>query len=535
MGWLADWRARRAAAKSVAEFQRLMEVAQTPAWLANWGTDSLSLNEDANASLPVAVGRSRNLWRNNDYVRRYRQLLVSNVLGPQGLRLQMRMTLRDGRPNEPVNDRIETAYAAWGRRGSCEVSNTLEWADVERLCLECLARDGEFIVRLLPSGPHGLQVQVVDPVLLDVALNQRLASGVRIVMGVEIDALGAPRAYWLRNGGEPIYDGASLQAHLRVPADEIIHRFIAEEPAQVRGIPWTATAAQRLWLVRDFEKAAQVASSNAAKRIGFFVSPNGEAPPGMGDTIVSAVLDQAKAAGKVLTAEEVAKLKAVADKYSTTAPGTYDTLPDGYDFRPFESDYPHVGHGEFVKACLRGAASGLGVSYVSLGNDLESVNYSSARVGIIEEREFYKWAQGWLTCALHGPVFEAWLGRALLKLDALRVLSAERFAQYVEATTWQPRRWAGIDPVKEAAAAETNLKLKLTSRRRLILERGEDPDEVFEEIEQEDARFGPVESTPAAPAEPTEPPEPEDGKPKDDETETADEEDRARLRVVTGA
>jgi lambda family phage portal protein len=435
-----------------------------------------------------------------------------------------------------VNDRIEAAWAAWGRRGVCEVSGTQEWSDVQRFCLECLARDGEFVLRKLRSGSHGLQVQVIDPVLLDVGLNQRLAAGARIVMGVEIDALGAPRAYWLRNNGEPIYDNATLQAHLRVPAEEIIHRFIAEEPSQVRGIPWTATAAQRLWLVRDFEKAAQVASSNAAKRIGFFVSPNGDAPPGIGDAIMSAVLDQAKAAGKVLTAEEVAKLKAVAEKYSTTAPGTYDTLPDGYDFRPFESDYPHVGHGEFVKACLRGAASGLGVSYVSLGNDLESVNYSSARVGILEEREFYKWVQGWFTCALHGPVFVAWLDRAIIKLDALRTLDVARFDQYVEAATWQPRRWAGIDPVKEARAAETNLKLKLTSRRRLILERGGDPDEVFDEIEQEEARFGPVEPMPAVPDKPTEPPDPGDGEDEDDaETVPDAEEDRGRLRVVTGA
>jgi lambda family phage portal protein len=523
MGWLSEWRARRAAAKSGAELQRLLEVAQTPAWLANWGADALPLNEDAQASLPIAVSRSRNLWRNNDYVRRFRQLLISNVLGPLGLRLQMRMTLRDGSPNKPVNDRIEAAWHAWGERGVCDSSKTLEWSDVERLCLECLARDGEFILRKLRAGLHGFQVQLVDPVLLDVGLNQRLGAGARIVMGVEIDALGAPRAYWLRNNGEPIYEGVTMQAHLRVPAEEILHRFIAEEPGQVRGIPWTATAAQRLWLVRDFEKAAQVASSNAAKRIGFFVSPNGDAPPGIGDAIMSAVLDQAKAAGKVLTAEEVAKLKAVAEKYSTTAPGTYDTLPDGYDFRPFESDYPHVGHGEFVKACLRGAASGLGVSYVSLGNDLESVNYSSARVGILEEREFYKWAQAWFTCALHEDVFEAWLERALLSVPELRTLDVSRFSQFVEAATWQPRRWAGIDPVKEAAAAEKNLALKLTSRRRLILERGEDPDEVFAEIAQEEAIFGPVNAAP--------PPPPDPEKPDEED----DKSGRAPLRVVTGA
>jgi lambda family phage portal protein len=524
MGWFSAWRARRASDKSAAaELQRLMEVAQTPAWTAGWGSESLTLNEDAGASLPIAVARSRGLWRNNDYVRRYRQLLVSNILGPLGLRLQMRMSLRDGRPNTPVNDRVESGWRAWGVRGSCDASGALEWSDVERLCLECLARDGEFLLRKLPRGPHGFQLQLIDPVLLDVGFNRVLDGNRRIVMGVEIDEYGAPLAYHIRNGARTAFETTGSYDHVRVPAAEIIHRFVAEEPGQVRGMPWTATAAQRLWLIRDFEKAAMVASSNAAKRIGFFVSPNGEAPPGIADTIVSSVLEQAKAAGKVLSAEEVAKLKAVAEKYATTAPGTYDTLPDGYDFRPFESDYPHVGHGEYVKATLRGAASGLGVSYVSLGNDLESVNYSSARVGILEEREFYKWAQAWLTCALHGDVFAAWLEKALLKVDDLRTLDAARLAQYVAAASWQPRRWAGIDPVKEAAAAETNLKLKLTSRRRLILERGEDPDEVFAEIEQEDARFGPLETAPAAPESDA------------DEADDAEDKPARTLRAVTGA
>jgi len=530
MGWFANLRRSRAHKQAAAELARLMEIAQTPAWTAGWGSESLTLNEDAGASLPIAVARSRGLWRNNDYVRRYRQLLVSNVLGPIGLRLQMRMSLRDGRPNQPVNDRIEAAWRAFGTRAACEVSGNLEWADVERLCLECLARDGEFLIRKLPRGPHGFQLQVIDPTLLDVGLNLTVAGGRRIVMGVEVDEYGAPIAYHIRNGARPAYQTTTAFDHVRVPAAEIIHRFVAEEPGQVRGIPWTATAAQRLWLVRDFEKAAMVASSNAAKRIGFFVSPNGEAPPGMGDTIVSAVLEQAKAAGRVLTADEVAKLKSVAEKYSTTAPGTYDTLPDGYDFRPFESDFPHVGHGEYVKATLRGAASGLGVSYVSLGNDLESVNYSSARVGILEERQFYKWAQGWLTAALHAEVFTAWLEKALFKLDELRVLDAARLPQYLAAATWQPRRWAGIDPVKEAAAAEKNLQLKLTSRRRLILERGEDPDEVFDEIAAEESQFGPL--MPAAVAPPAEPEE--DAAEDDAEDKTEDKPERA-LRAVSGA
>jgi len=47
-----------------------------------------------------------------------------------------------------------------------------------------------------------------------------------------------------------------------------------------------------------------------------------------------------------------------------------------------DSDYPHQMYSAFVKAHLQGIASGLGISYHALANDLEGVNYSSIRAGV---------------------------------------------------------------------------------------------------------------------------------------------------------
>ena len=92
-----------------------------------------------------------------------------------------------------------------------------------------------------------------------------------------------------------------------------------------------------------------------ADTLGFFVSPNGD-PPSMDDT----------EAGEPI---------------SVSVPGMYETLPEGYDFRAYESQYPSATYGEFTKAHLRRIATGLGVSYNTLAEDLEGVNYSSIRSG----------------------------------------------------------------------------------------------------------------------------------------------------------
>lgn len=483
------WLARAfevAALHAQTQASRAFDAAQTMPWTESWTGATQDINADIATGLVRARARSRDLARNYDYARGYLIRLKDNVLGSQGVQLQMRLEKRSGGANKETNARIERAWRQFCRRGVCDVSRRFTWKQIEEVTLETGARDGEYLIRtLIGRGPHRFQLQILKPSTLDVELH-RDYDGRRVRMGVEIDDVGGPVAYWLLANTKPgdyePHGLTSIGRHVRVPAEQIIHGFMPEEADQLRGYPWLTVAANRLHMLRDYETAAAVASSNAAKRLGFFVSPDGAPPPGIADTIISKVLADAKAAGKTLSAAEVQALSDAAAKFSTTVPGQFDTLPSGYDFRQYMSQYPHVNYGEYTKECKRGFASGVGASYVTTGNDLESVNYSSARIGILDEREHYKSIQEWLTAGLHAQVFAAWLPMAMLSVPDLAVLSPSRLAEYLDAATWQPRRWEGIDPLKEENANDMRLKNRLTSRRRIILARGEDPDEIDAEI-----------------------------------------------------
>lgn len=474
--------------------QRGFEAAETPVYTESWKTHARNINEDLERQLPTLRARARAQARDDEWATRYLIQLDDNVLGDPGMRLQMRLKKRDGNPDTAANNLLENAFALWGE--NADVSG-LCWREIESLALRGLPTDGEILYRLRPgAGPMGIQIQLLDPTLLDVTL-RRDWNGNRVRMGVEVNDDGRALAYWLlmQRVGDSFSDVIQVGRHVRIPADQIRHKFLRAEVGQFRGYPWLSAGARRLWLLHDFEEAASVASSNAAKRQGFFVSPDGNAPAGFADTIVSSVLDQARAAGKVLTADEVQALTAAAEKYATTVPGQFDTLPQGYDFRPFESKWPDIDANGHVKQHLRAWAAARGVSYVTLGNDLEAVNYSSARVGILDEREHYKTVQGLLRKWLHKEIFAEVLPYLILNTPPLKM---ERLAIYAAAATWQPRRWNGIDPVKEATASEINLRLKLTSRRRLIMERGEDPDEIFGEIDTEESKYGAIDPATAA-------------------------------------
>jgi lambda family phage portal protein len=472
--------------------QRNFEAAETPAWTDSWSTSQVHINDALSRQLPTLWARAANLARNNEWAQSYLIGLDDNVLGPDGMALQMRLTTSQGGKevqDKAANALLEGAFDRWGERDAD--ASGLSWAETETLALQTLARRGELLYRLLPgTGPMRFQIQILDPTLLDVTYHREFG-GNRIRMGKEIDDAGRPIAYWLQmaKAGDLPSGYITVGRHVRIPAEEIRHHYLVEEVHQMRGIPWLTVGARRLWLLKDFEEAAAVASSNAAKRQGFFFSPNGEAPPGFADTIVSSVLEAAKAAGKVLTPDEIQAIQAAADKYATTVPGQFDTLPQGYQFQPFESAWPNIEAGSYVKQQVRGFAAGRGVSYVSLGNDLEAVNYSSAQVGILAEREHHKKTQTRLRDWLHREVFNAALPYLVLATPGLKT---SRLAEYRTAATWQARRWAPLDPYKAAKANELNLALRLTSRARLQRQQGDDTDEVREEIAAEELLYGPV-------------------------------------------
>lgn len=466
--------------------QRSFTAAETPAWVDSWPTTAGPINDDLARQLPTLRARARAAARNDEWAIGYMLRLDDNVLGEHGMPLQMRLKLPDGSSDKTNNRRLEDAYTDWGRE--CEITG-LSIREVESLALAAGPEDGELLYRWrIGAGKYRIQLQLLDPALIDVNL-RRDWGGNRVRMGVEIDNDGRPVAYWLKavKAGEDA-TAMAIGPHVRIPASEIRHRFVRRHIGQLRGYPWLSGGARRLWMLHDFEEAAAVASSNAAKRQGFFTSVDGEAPAGFADVIVSSVLEAAKAQGKVLSPEEIQQITAAAEKYSTTMPGQFDTLPQGYDFKPFESKWPDVSADGYVKQQLRGWSAARGMSYFAVGNDLEGVNYSSANVGIVPDRDHFKRIQGILRSWLHDDIRATVLPYLVAATPGLR---PAMLATYQAAAYFPGRRWAHVDPTKTANANDTDLKNRLTSRRRILLAMNEDPDEIFAEIDEEERRFGP--------------------------------------------
>lgn len=436
--------------------------AKTDNSTVNWLTSSKTADEILRWQLPKLRDRSRDLARNNDYVKAFLRLLKTNVIGPNGINLQSKVKNGRGKLDTNANARIEEGWERWGKKKNASVCGTLSWRQMQALIIESVARDGEVLIRKVKGFDNEFKyaLQMIEPDHLDCNLNKVLPNGNSIRMGIEFDAWKRRVAYHLlaKHPGDntSYYDG---QHYMRVPADEMIHYFIRERESQTRGVPWIHTAIIRLHMLGAYEEAALIAARIGASKMGFYVSQDGAA-----EYIGDAKDDQ----GNIVNEAE---------------PGQFEKLPLGYDFKTFDPAYPNGEMEKFLKAMLRGASAGMGPLYNNLAHDLEGVNFSSIRQGTLSERDYYKFIQVDFSESVCQDVYDGWLPMALLTQQVN--LSIERLDKF-NAARWQARGWDWVDPTKDINAKVEALNNRLTSRTRILSELGVDIEDLLDEIEQEE-------------------------------------------------
>lgn len=429
---------------------------------ANWTTAIKTGDSELRQGLRVIRARSRELSMNNDYARKYLKMCVTNVPGPNGIGFQNKAKNDNGELDVPANSRIEEGFAEWGKKGTPSVCGRYSWVNLQRILIETAARDGEVFIKLnrgYAGNRFQFAVQLIEADHVDEDYNLALDNGGQIRMGIEFDKWGRPAAYHFltRHPGDYTYTGYTGQRYERVPAKDVLHVCIFERPTQSRGVPWMHSAMTRLNMLGGYEEAELVGSRVSAAKMGFFTTQEG-------------------AQGNPSTTEENGEMLMEAE------PGTFEQLPPGLDFKSWDPSHPAGNFPFFLKAMLRGAASGLNVSYNSLASDLEGVNYSSIRSGTIEERDNWRILQAWMIEAFCQPVFEAWLDMALMTQAV--ALPPRKFVK-LNAPKWGVRGWQWVDPLKDVKANIDAIGAGLKTRQMVLSEQGLDVEEIFEQLAEE--------------------------------------------------
>jgi lambda family phage portal protein len=385
-------------------------------------------------------------------------MLHVNVIGPKGFGHSARVRNNDGKLNEKVNDRIEDKFCEWSRRVNLEGNRSLN--SFQRAGLKQAARDGEFLVRYWrgPDFPCGLALEAIDPDLLDDNLNADLGEGSFIRMGIEMDSKRRPVAYHIWNRPEAANGSPTPRERMRIPASDILHVYDPDRVNQARGLTWFMAAMVPLRHLNAYIESELVAARISASKMGFF----------------SRKLEAMGAVGSGLKGSQEFTMEA--------DPGTFGILPDGYELNTFDPNHPNSAFGDFVKAAMRDIGTALGVSYNALGNDLEGVNYSSMRSGLLIERDNWRTMQDWWTSSFLLPLYSEWMRMAVvsgeLKLDT------RDFRKFLD-VKFAARGWPWVDPLKDMQAAVLAIQNGMGSRTATMAEVGEDFEETLELLAEE--------------------------------------------------
>jgi len=324
-----------------------------------WVTAGTGANTEIGPALVRLRDRSRDLVRNNPYAAKAVQAVVSNLVGT-GILPRARSD------DTALNDHTDKLWARFAE--ACDADDLTDFSGLQALIVRAMVESGECLLRIrerrIEEGlPVPLQLQLLEPDHLDTTKTGELANGGFVVQGVEFDALGRRRAYWLypvHPGEVATFRKASLSSR-PVPATSVLHLFDRLRPGQVRGVPWFAPVILKLRDLDDYDDAELVRKKIEACFAAFVTGSEDE------ETLGSAGTD------------------ADGGRVENFEPGMIEYLAPGKDVK-FASPTHAGGYAEYMRVQLHAIAAGVGLTYELLTGDLSQVNYSSIRAGLIEFR-----------------------------------------------------------------------------------------------------------------------------------------------------
>lgn len=452
---------RRRAAK------RKLNAAKTDRLFSDWQVTSRPINEELRYALDIVRNRSRDLEQNSEIARRFLQLVETHMVGPEGFHLTVQGLNRSGSDDQRNNARIESSFWDWARRGTADITGRYSLLDILRISARTAARDGECLIRIhddLPpnrANPYGFALEMVDPARIDTLRHTDGKDGSRTRLGIVLDRLNRPEGFWIITGADPNTYPGGHAAEL-FDAKKFIHAYISDRPEQYRGLPWMTAVMDLIHMLDEYQDAALVASRVGAAKMGFFQTPDGNLNP---------------------LATEIDETGTLLDE---VVAGQFSALPPGYQFQPFNPDYPHQLYREFTSTILRSIAAGLNVSYHALTGDLTQVNFSSIRSGTIEERENWMTRHDWMISSILEPIYLRWLDRSLgiKAINGLPALPADELYARFRLHTWRGRRWPWVDPLKDIEATITAVNAGFKSPQQAAADLGVDIETVLTDIQR---------------------------------------------------
>ncbi len=442
------------------------EAAASTRRTQGWNASSDGINALVSGGGDALRSRSRDMVRRNAWASNAIESFVGNCVGT-GIKPQSRHL------DAAVKRRLQELWLRW--TDEADAAGLTDFYGLQALVCRSTVEAGECLVRIRERRPEDrltvpLQLQLLEAEHLPTAKNENLPNGNVIRGGIEFDKISRRVAYHLyrEHPGERLMFFNAGET-TRVPANSVLHIYKPLRPGQHRGQPWLTQVLVKLHELDQYDDAELVRKKLAAMFAAFITENNPEDPvigskPGEGEK---------DASGAPLAGLE---------------PGSMVKLLPGEDVKFTEPGDVGGMYTEFMRVQLRAIAAGLGVTYEQLTGDLERVNYSSIRAGLLEFRrrceQFQHQVMVFQFCR---PVWRAWVEAAAVAGEIDPFDFAKNRNQYLD-VEWRPPSWDWVDPLKDMNAEVVAVRAGFKPRSAVINEMGYDEEVVDRQVAADNAR-----------------------------------------------
>jgi lambda family phage portal protein len=411
-----------------------------------WRANGSSADAEIASAGAILRNRMRDLVRNNPHAAKAVSAWVSNIVGDG-------ITPRAKTGNPILDRRINELFAEWSK--VCDADGRSDFNGLTTLAVREMVEAGDVFarrrVRRVEDGlPVPLQIQLNEADHLDESKIDGRPDGSRTVRGIEYDAIGNRRAYWLfpDHPGDIAVPLSRYATSVRVPAEGVIHLF-ARDRVQQRGVPWGAPVMRALRDLDDWTNSELVRKKTEACLVGIVTAAD-DAEQGVAPSVVDSD-------GRVIEQFE---------------PGLIAYARGGKDIK-FNQPAATAGISEWLRAQLHIIAAGFRLPYELLTGDLSQVNYSSIRAGIVEFRRLVSAVQWQIVIPIFCQPLWDWFIAAAYAAGLIPVATA--------GVEWEPPKFEYLNPLDDARADLMMVRMGATSLRRVVARQGENLDDILAE------------------------------------------------------
>ncbi len=409
------------------------------------GTGSVqSINADILAARGLGPARARYAAFNQPLIASAVSALVSNMIGP-GIKIVPAT-------KDPALDKLlSQRFDDW--TDTCDFFGRQTLYGLQSTLATRYFVDGEGIA-LLVHLRDDLKIKLIDQSQIDGTANLQQPDGGIAIAGVVLDAEGRPVAYdFYKNyvAGLPLLQ--SLE-RVRIPAEDVLHVFRVEAAGQCRGLSHLSASLLRATEHDGYSDAQLLRMRMGAMQCGFITDADGT------------MMTDGATPGEV-----------------SMEPGTVTRLKPGESYTQNEATKIGAEVVDHEKGVIREICAGVGIPSFLVDFNLSEVNFSSARVGIIEFRKKIMTHQDAFAFSVLRPIWRRWLTTEVLsgRLDVPLTEDTLRMRCIAPKQEW-------VQPDKDAAGEATAIAAGLMSRKEAVAARGWDVETIDAEIASDKAR-----------------------------------------------